>query len=57
MIFGVVVAKVGDARLPLYEELTLACAIVYAIKAYAGRFRSILLDGVVRCVSGRLLSR
>ena len=57
MILGVVVANVGGARLPVYEELTLACAIVYDIKAHAGRFQSLLLDGVVRCVSGRLLSR
>ena len=38
MILGVVVAKVYDAQLPLYEELALACAIVYPMKAHVDRF-------------------
>ena len=37
MMFGVVVAKVGDARLTVDEELALACAIVYPIKAHVHR--------------------
>ena len=47
MMLGVVVSKVSDARLPVDEELTLACAIVHPIKAHVDRFRSFLLDGVV----------
>ena len=47
MILGVVVAKVGDAWLPVYDELTLACAIAYPIKAHVNLFQSFLLDGVV----------
>ena len=46
MMFGVVVAKVSDARLPVDEELTLACAILYPIKTHIDRFRSFLFDGV-----------
>ena len=46
-MLGVVVAQVSDARLPVDEELTLACAIVYPIKLHVNRFRSFLLDGVV----------
>ena len=37
MMFGVVVAKVGDTRLPVDEELVLACAIAYPIKAHVDR--------------------
>ena len=47
MMLGVVVAKVGDARLPVDEELALACVIAYPIKAHFDRFWSFLLDGVV----------
>ena len=47
MMIGVVVAKVGDSRLPVDEELTLACAIAYRIKAHVDRFQSFLFDGVV----------
>ena len=38
MMLGVVVAKVSDAQLPVYEELTLACVITYPIKAHINRF-------------------
>ena len=56
MIFGVVVAKVSDARLPVDEELTLACAITYPIKTHVDRFRSFLFDGVVgEAVCGRVV--
>ena len=44
MILGVVVAKVSDTRLPVDEELALACAIAYPIKCM-----SFLFDGAV-CV-------
>ena len=47
MVLGVIVAQVSDAGLPVYEELTLACAVAYPIKAHVDRFRSFLLDGVV----------
>ena len=56
MMLGVVVAKVSDARLPVYEELTLACVIAYPIKAHVDRFRLFLFDGVVgEAVSGRVV--
>ena len=55
-MLGVVVAKVSDARLPVDEELTLACEIAYPIKAHVDRFRSFLLDGVVgEAVDGRVV--
>ena len=38
MMLGVVVAQVSDAQLPVDEELTLACAIAYPIKAHVDRF-------------------
>ena len=38
MMLGVVVAKVGDARMLVDEELALACAISYPIKAHVDRF-------------------
>ena len=38
MMLGVVVTQVSDAQLPVYEELTLDCAITYAIKAHVNRF-------------------
>ena len=47
MMLGVVVAKVGDNWLPVDEELALACAIAYSIKAHVDQFQSFLLDGVV----------
>ena len=56
MMLGVVVAKVGDARLPVDEELALACAISYPIKAHVGRFRSFFLDGVLgKAVDGGIV--
>ena len=55
-MLGVVVAKVSDAWLPVDEELTLACAIAYPIKAHVDRFRSFLFDGVVgEAVGGRVV--
>ena len=57
MMLGVVVAKVIDARLPVDEELTLACAITYPIKAHVDRFQSFLLDDVVgEAVGGRVVN-
>ena len=47
MMLGVVVAKVGVTRLTVYEELALACAIAYPIKAHVDCFHSFFLDGVV----------
>ena len=47
MMLGVVVAKFGDTRLLVDEELALAFVIVYPIKAHVDRFRSLFLDGVV----------
>ena len=42
----VVVAQVSDAKLPVYEGLTLACAITYPIKVHVDHFRLFLFDGV-----------
>ena len=42
-----VVSQVSYAGLPVDEELTLACAIEYPIKAHVDRFQSFLFDGVV----------
>ena len=47
MVLGVIVAQVCDARLLVDEELTLACAVAYPIKAHADRFRSFFFNGVV----------
>ena len=47
MILGVLITKVGDTRMPVDEELALACVIAYPIKAHVNRFQSFLLDGVV----------
>ena len=47
MVLGAIVAQVSDAGLPVDEELTLVCAVAYAIKGHVNRFRSFLLDGVV----------
>ena len=56
MMLGVIFAQVSDARLPVDEEPTLACAIVYPIKAHVDRFRSFLLGGVVgEAVDGRVV--
>ena len=56
MMLGVVVANVSDARLSVDEELTLACAIAYPIKAHFYRFQSFLFDGVVgEDVGGRVV--
>ena len=38
MMLGVVVSKVGDAWLPVDEELALACVIAYPIEAHVNRF-------------------
>ena len=46
-VAGVIVAQGSDTGLPVDEELTLACAVAYPIKAHVNRFRSFLLDGVV----------
>ena len=55
-MLGVVVAKVGDTRLPVDEELALACAISYPIKAHVDHFQYFLLDGVVgKAVGGRVV--
>ena len=55
-MLGVVVVKVGDTRLPVDEELALACAIAYPIKAHVDRFRYFLFDGVVgEAVGGRVV--
>ena len=56
MILGVVVAKVSDTRLPVDEELSLACAITCPIKAHVDRFQTFLLDGVAgEAVGGRVV--
>ena len=47
MVLGVIVSQVSDAGLPVDEELTLACAVAYPIKAHINRFRSFLFGGVV----------
>ena len=47
MVLVVIVAQVSDTGLPVDEELTLACAVAYPIKAHVNRFQSFLLDGVV----------
>ena len=48
----VIVAQVSDAGLPVYKELTLACAVAYPIKAHVNHFRSFLFDGVVGKTGG-----
>ena len=56
MMLDVVVAMVVDTRLTVDEELTLACAIAFPIKAHVDRFLSFLLDGVVgEAVGGRVV--
>ena len=56
-MLGVVFAKVGDTRLSVDEELSLACAIAYPIKVHVNLFRSFLFDGVVgEAVSGRVVN-
>ena len=56
MMLSVIVAQVSDAGLPVDEELTLACAIAYPIKAHVDRFQSFLFDGVVgEAVFGRVV--
>ena len=47
MVLGVIVAQDTAARLPVDEDLTLACVVAYAIKAHVDRFRLFFLDGVV----------
>ena len=46
-MLGAIVAQVSDAGLPVDEELTLACSVVYPIRVYVNRFQSFLFDGVV----------
>ena len=46
-MLGAIVAQLSDAGLSVDEELTLACAVAYPIKAHVDRFRSFLLDDVV----------
>ena len=56
MVLGVIVTQISDAGLSVDEELTLACAVTYPIKAHVDRFWSFLLDGVVgEAVSGRVV--
>ena len=56
MMLGVVVSNISDARFPVDEELTLACAIAYQIKVHVDRFRSFLFDGVVgKDIGGRVV--
>ena len=56
MMLGVIVTQVFDTGLPVDEELTLACAVAYPIKACVDRFRSFLFDGVVgKSVGGRVV--
>ena len=56
MMLGVVVSKVSDTRMPVDEELALACEIMYPIKAHVDCFRSFLLDGLVgEAVRGRVV--
>ena len=38
MLLGVIVTQVSDDGLPVDEELTLACAVAYRIKAHVDRF-------------------
>ena len=38
MVLGAIVAQVSDDGLPVDEELTLVCAVVYPIKARVDRF-------------------
>ena len=52
MMLGMVFDQVSDARLPVDEELTLACAIAYPIKAHVDRFQSFLFDCVVEEAAG-----
>ena len=47
MVLGMIVAQVSDAGLPVDEELTLDCAVVYPIKLHVDRFRSFLIGCVV----------
>ena len=56
MMLGVVVAKVGDTWLTVDEELSLACAIAYPIKAHVNLFWLFMLDGVAgKAVGGRVV--
>ena len=56
-MLGVVVAQVSYAQMPIDEELTLACAIAYPIKAHVNRFLSFLFDGVVgKAFGGRIVN-
>ena len=55
MMLGMVVAKVGDTRLPVDEELALACMITYPIKVHVNCFQSFLLNGIVgEAVGGKI---
>ena len=57
MVLGVIVAQVSDAGLSVDEELTLACAFAYPIKAHVNHFQLFLLDGVVgKAVGGGVVN-
>ena len=57
MMLGVIVTQVSDSGLPVDEELTLVCVVVYPIKAHVDRFRLFLFDGVIgKAVSGRVVN-
>ena len=54
VVLDVIVSQVCDARLPVDEELTLACTVADLIKLHVDHFQSFLLDGVVgEAVGGR----
>ena len=56
MMLGVVFSKVSDVRLPVNEELPLACVITNPIKAHIDRFQSFLFGGVIgEAVGGRVV--
>ena len=55
-MIGMVVAQVSDARMPVDEELNLACLIAYPIKARVDRFQSFFFGGVAgEAVGGRVV--
>ena len=43
MVIGVIVDQVSDAGLPVDEELTLACVVLYPIKAHVDCFNRFCL--------------
>jgi hypothetical protein len=52
MMLCVVVAKVGAAGSPIYEEMFLGDAVVNPIEPHIHRFGATLLDGVVGDANG-----